>query len=194
MQAAARGPVCTCAKELAMASEPQTTRPAVPPPPLLARLGLSGMLLAVGGIVGIIVTFLPLASESVSVEVQNPMFGQLGAIGARSETVKVVDNWRGIICLIGYIAAVILAFVLYPPLGLRQKALSWAAVGAGLVTAVFAIWLLIWVLRAAGGGADVMGISVKSAVTVGVGAALNVLTALVVTAGGFLKAREERLI
>jgi hypothetical protein len=160
----------------------------VPPPPLLARLGLSGMLLAIGGIAGIIVAFLPLATASVAVE--NPMFNPLGAV-AVGQTVKVVDNWRGVLCLIGYVAAVILAFVLYPPTGLRAKPLSWAAVGVGLLTAVLAIWLLALALDSSG-GAGMMGISVST--RAGVGAFLNVVTAAAVTAGGLLKAREERLI
>jgi hypothetical protein len=108
-----------------------------------------------------------------------------------NKTAMVVENWRGKVGLVGYVAALVLAFVLYPPQGLAQKALSWAAVGAGLLVAVLAIWLLVLALDT--GSADLMGIgSVKA--SVGVGAFINVLAGAAVAVGGFLKAREEKLI
>jgi hypothetical protein len=107
------------------------------------------------------------------------------------KTVMVVEDWRGKIGLVGYLAALIFAFVLYPPGGLGLKTLCWAAVGAGLLVTVLAIWLLILALDT--GSANMMGmVGVKA--TVGIGAFLNVVAGAVVAVGGFLKTREEKLI
>jgi hypothetical protein len=161
---------------------------------------MSGKLLVLGGVVGLIAAFLPLAS--VSVQVQGPggadLFGMLGgrgpggqpALGSK-KTAMVVEDWRGAVGLVGYLAALFLAFVLYPPQGLAQKGLSWAAVGVGLLLAVLAVWLLVLALDT--GSANLMGMgSVKA--SAGVGAFINVLAAVAVAVGGFLKAREEKQI
>jgi len=103
-----------------------------------------------------------------------------------SRSVLVVGDARGVLCLVGYLAAVALAFVLYPPNGLGQKALGWAGVGVGALIALLALWLLIAALNGSGG---MMGFQIS----VGIGAILNLLAAATVTAGGFLKAREEKL-
>ncbi len=174
-----------------------------PTQPWFARLGLSGKLMAIGGLAGIIVAFLPFMSVSVQMEGAGDPFGMLGGRGGGNqptisitsmsvnETAMVVENWRGMVGLVGYLAAFVLAFVLYPPNGLGQKALCWRGVGVGLLVAVLAIWLLVLALDT--GSADLMGMgSVKS--TVRIGAFLNVLTGVAVVAGGFLKAREEKLI
>jgi hypothetical protein len=181
-----------------MASEQVPSPAPAPTQPWFARLGLSGKLLAIGGLAGIIVAFLPLVS--VSIQMQGPggnPFGMPGGVGTKqpmvsvNKTVMVVEDWRGKVGLVGYLAALIFAFVLYPPNGLSQKALSWAGVGAGLLVAVLAIWLLVLALDT--GSTDMMGMgSVKA--TTGIGAFLNVLSGVVVVAGGFLKAREEKLI
>ena len=177
-----------------MASE-QVPRPTRAPRFPLARLGFSGTLLLIGGLVGIIAAFLPLVS--ISFPMQGPganpaganPFQMLGGIGEptiydsyqRTMSVKVVQDWRGKVGLAGYLAALICAFVLYPPNGLGQKALCWAGVGAGLLVTVLAFWLLI----------DLMGMG---RVTVEIGAVLNIVAGVMVAAGGFLKAREEKLI
>src|SRR5438132_1894984 len=101
-----------------MASEQITsTVPAPPALPLqawLARLGLSGKILAIGGLVGVIAVFLPL----VSIQMQAPagnLFGARGGVSAPafsvSQTILVVRDFRGMICLAGYIAALALVFV-----------------------------------------------------------------------------------
>ena len=179
-----------------MASEPDSPPILEPQQPWFARLGLSGKLLLLGGVVGLIAVFLPLIT--VSVQMGGDPFGLLG--GQRgggqptlnlSNSVKVVENWRGTVGMVGYLAAIVLSFVLYPPQGLAQKELTWAALGVGLLTAVLAVWLLI--LASDTGGADFMGMgSVKA--SLGVGAFINVLAGAAVTVAGFLKAREEKLI
>lgn len=183
-----------------MASKQFPSLAPAPTQPLFARLGISGKLLLIGGLAGIIVAFLPLVSVSLQMQIPGggDPFGMLGGLGGGGQptvsvakTVMVFEDWRGKVGLVGYLAAVVLTFVLYPPSVLGKKALSWAAVCAGLLAAMLAIWLLVLALDT--GRADLfwMG-SVKA--TPGVGAFLNVVTGLMVVAGGFLKAREEKLI
>ena len=162
----------------------------------LGRLGLSGNLLAIGALVGAIAVFLPLLSMSM----QMPALGGARAAGGKggvnlpavstSQSVMVVRDWRGVLCLVGYLAALALAFVLYPPNGLGQKALGWAGVAVGGLIALLALWLLVLALNGSGGLAG-FGASLK--ISVGMGAILNLLAAATVTAGGILKAREEKL-
>jgi hypothetical protein len=103
----------------------------------------------------------------------------------------VIDSWQGKIGLAAYLAALILAFVLYPPTGLAQKTLAWTGVGVGGVGVALALWLLFMAMRS---GNDVVAGMVGVNVSVGIGAFVNVLAAGTVAAGGFPKAREEKLI
>jgi hypothetical protein len=103
-----------------------------------------------------------------------------------SQSVMVLQDMRGVLCLVGYLAALALAFVLYPPNGLGQKTLGWAGLGVGAFITLLALWLLV---AALGGSGSLMGLKVS----VGIGAILNLLAGAAVAAGGFLKAREEQL-
>jgi hypothetical protein len=161
----------------------------------VARLGLSGKLLAGGGLVGFIAVFLPL----LSVSIQMPSTGDASVFKAggniptvgMSQSVLVVRDWRGTMCLVGYLAALGLTYVLYLPGGLRQKSHGWAGVGVGGFVALLALWLLA---SAFSGSSSMSGFGASFSVSVGIGAILNLLAAAVVGAGGFLKAREEKLI
>jgi len=159
----------------------------------LARLGLSGKVLIIGGIVGVIAVFLPLLSMSM----QMPGLGSAAGKNAvkvtglsTSHSVMVVRDWRGTVCLVGYFAALALAFVLYPPNGLGQKALGWVGAAVGGVIALLALWLLILAFN---GSAGMSGFGASLKISVGMGAILNLLAAGTVAAGGILKAREEKL-
>jgi hypothetical protein len=158
----------------------------------LARLGLSGKILAIGGLVGIIAVFLPLMSISMQMPA-NP-FGGKAAVNLQglstSQSVMVARDARGILCLLGYVAALALAFVLYPPKGLSQKTLAWAGLGVGGFVTLLAFWLVIAALTSSAGFAG-FGASIQS--SIGIGAILNLLAGAAVAAGGFLKAREEKL-
>ena len=185
-----------------MASEPIPSSVPTPPAQLqlqplqawLARLGLSGKLLAIGGLVGVIAVFLPLLS--MSFQMQTPggtnLFGGKGAVQlpavSSSQSVMVIQDWKGVLCLLGYLASLALAFVLYPPNGLAQKALGWAGVGVGGFITLLALWLL---MQALNGSSGMGGFGFQ--VSVGIGAILNLLAGAAVAAGGFLKAREEKL-
>jgi hypothetical protein len=169
-------------------------------PPLqawLARLGLSGKILAIGGLVGVLAVFLPLLSMSIQVQTPggaNP-FGGKGAVNlpavSSSQSVLVIGDFRGVLCLLGYLATLALAYVLYPPNGLGQKALGWAGVGVGGFITLLALWLLGSALN---GSSAMAGFGGSFQVSVGIGAILNLLAGAAVAAGGFLKAREEQLI
>ena len=86
----------------------------------------------------------------------------------------------------GVAAALALAYVLYAPTGLNPKTFGWAGVGVGVVVTLLAFWLLVGALSGSGslGGFQI---------SVGFGAILNLLAAMAVTAGGALKAHEEKL-
>jgi len=188
-----------------MASEQVPSSVLAPPapsqiPPLqawLGRLGLSGKLLAIGGLVGAIAVFLPLLSMSIQMQAPGGanVFGGKGGVNlpavSTSQSVMVVGDWRGVLCLVGYLAALALAFVLYPPNGLGQKALGWAGAGVGGLIVLLALWLLVLALN---GSAGLTGFGGSFQISVGIGAILNLLAGAVVAAGGFLKAREEQLI
>jgi hypothetical protein len=163
--------------------------PQLPIQPLqawLTRLGLSGKILAVGGLVGVIAVFLPLVSMSFQMPTVGAKGVNLPGISS-SQTVLVVRDFRGILCLVGYVAALALSFVLYPANGLGQKALGWAGAGVGAFISLLALWLLLGALSGSG---SLMGFQVS----VGIGAFVNLLAGAAVAAGGFLKAREEKLI
>jgi len=183
-----------------MASEPVSNPTKAPAPPWFAQLGLSGKLLIIGGVAGTIAAFLPLISVSIAMQAPGGTdpFGMLGGKGGVnfggvtvSKTAMVVEDWRGKIGLAGYLATLVLVFVLYPPNRLQQKALGWAPVGVGLLVGVLSIWLLALALDT--GSADILGMGFIKPKT-GAGAFLNVVAGVVVAAGGLLKAREEKLI
>jgi hypothetical protein len=163
----------------------------------LARLGLSGKLLGIGALVGVIAVFLPLVS--VSVQMSNSLgVGQAKGKGGFNipaldvnQRVLVIQDFRGVICLLGYAAALALTYVLYAPTGLQQKSLGWAGVGVGGLTALLSLWLLF---TAYSGSSALSGFGASFQVSVGIGAIFNLLAAGTVAAGGFLKAREEKLI
>ncbi len=168
-------------------------------PSRFARLGLSGKLLALGGLAGLIAVFLPLVSMSIQMGGSGgfKLFEMPGMFGRAdhpamnvNQTVLVAEDWRGKVGMAGYLAAVVLAFVLYPPQGSAQKALCWAGVGTGLLVALLALWALAAALNS--GSANMLGV-VGAAASPGVGGLLNVVAGLVVAVGGLLKAREEKL-
>jgi hypothetical protein len=176
-----------------MASEQVTSAVPAPPPfqAWLARLGLSGKLLAVGGLVGVIAVFLPLLSVSLQMSNTGGKAGvNIPPIGM-SQSVAVIRDWRGDMCLVGYLAALALSYVLYAPNGLRQRALGWAGAGVGALLALLALWLLA---SAWNGSSSISGFGASLQASVGVGAIFNLLAAGAVATGGFLKAREEKLI
>jgi hypothetical protein len=169
-----------------MASEAVTSPGPAPTRPWLTRLGRSGMFLAIGALAGIISAFLPLMFVSFQTPGPDP-----GGVTFHNATLQVDQSWQGMLSLVGFLAALIGPVVLYPAQGSAKRALVWAWFGAGLLVVVLALWLL---LAAVGmGTAALLGRGPMS-VAPGVGAFLNLVAALLVAAGGFLKACEEKLI
>lgn len=150
----------------------------------LGRLGTSGKLLAIGGIVGVIAAFLPLIS--VSIEVMG--------LASGSNSSMVVRDWRGVLCLIGSIGAIGLSFLAYPAVGRAPKNFVLAALAVGGVVAVFSLWLLFAALNATSGVSEFVAGMGGAKVSVGFGAFVNVLAAAAIAAGAFLKAKEEKVI
>jgi hypothetical protein len=184
------------ATEQLPSSGPASPSPLQPLQAWLGRLGLSGKLLTAGSLVGVLAVFLPLVT--MSVELQTPVSGQFGGKGAASapavsasQSVMVLRDWRGVLCLLSYVAALALAYVLYPPNGLSQRTLGWAGLGVGGFITLLALWLLVIAFN---GSASLGGFGSSFKITAGIGAILNLLAGAAVAAGGFLKAREEQLV
>ncbi len=158
--------------------------------PWFNRLGLSGKLLAIGAVVGVVAAFLPAMSVSVSVS----FFGQ-GV--SESQSVIVARDWRGVVGLIGYIATLGLACLLYPAGGGANKNMVWGVAGVGAIVALMALLLFIHCLGAlgTGGNQDPTGlVKATASSSIGIGAILNLLAAGAVAVGAFLKVREEKLV
>jgi hypothetical protein len=173
-----------------MSSEPPPITPLPPSEPFSFgqwwnRLGLSGRLMLVGAALGVVSCLLPATSSTVS-----GSLGQLAAIqGSRS--VLVVEDWRGVIGLLGFVATIVLCFLLYGARGPGNRALYWAPVGIGAALMLLSVLLVVAVLRVSqtAGFAGVAEIKISP----GIGAFAYLITAAVVTAGAVVKAREERL-
>ena len=106
-----------------------------------------------------------------------------------NQTVLVAEDWRGKVGMAGYLAAVVLAFVLYPPQGSARKPYAgqvWARV----------CWSPCWP-SGAGCGSQFRhrqhaGRGWRSGFA-RLGGLLNVVAGLVVAVGELVKAREEKL-
>ncbi len=164
-----------------MASDVSGQLAPVMPAGWLARSGWSGKLFVAGGLVGLIAAFLPLVSFSAE------MMGFMRA----NQTLMVVNDWRGTVSLIGYLAALAFAWLLYPPRQSPAKPIAWTATGIGGVVLVLGIWLLINTFRSRGGG-DMMGMGSVN-LTMGIGSFVNLVAAGAVASAAMLKGREEGL-
>jgi hypothetical protein len=184
--------------------ENETTLTAVPaqptPAPALqpfaawfARLGLSGKIAGIAAVVGMLGTFLP----GITISMEMPALKEAKKAApslnlSSSKSTMVLDDWRGTVELLGFMGALALLYVLYPPNGLERKPLCWIGVGTGALVTVLALWLLVAVLRV-GSGID-MGFMGSVKYSPGIGAFVTLLAGLALTVGAFLKAREEKLI
>lgn len=167
--------------------------------PWFSRLGLSGMLLLFGGVAGLISMALPLIS--VSMEMGSGMGNAMEMLGGKaagmgmnfnvSKSVKVIENWRGVICLLGYLGAIVLSFVLFQVKPVNPRTLFWSGLAVGGLITLFAVWLLILSMDTGKIGAQGVGMIKAS---MGLGVFLNLLAGLAVLAGGFMKAKEEKLV
>jgi hypothetical protein len=117
----------------------------------------------ISAIVGVISTFLPLITIS---------------IGGRSVSASVLQDTRGVLCLLCYAAIIALSFFLYQQSSAQnQRGLLYGVLAAAGVAILLALLLLIDAMR----------------VSVGIGTILNFLAAIGVGVGAFMKAKEDRL-
>jgi hypothetical protein len=122
--------------------------------------------------IGLIGTFLPILSAS-------------GPMGGASSGM-VASDWRGIIALLCFIGAAVLAFLAYQQSPPGNRNLVYGLLGAAGGAVLFSLLLFIAALNST---AD-MGI-VK--ISLGFGPILTLLAALGVGAGVFLKAKEDKV-
>lgn len=94
-------------------------------------------------------------------------------------SVAVVGDWRGKLCLLGYLAVGVLGFLLG-----RRAAAARGRVLAALATAAVVLLLAVWLLVV------VTGAGVGS---VGIGVYLNLAAAMLLVAAAALKAKQARL-
>jgi hypothetical protein len=159
------------------------------------RSGISGKLLFFGGIAGVLFTFFPAVSATVSTKFSSESAREL-----------VLASLPGLLGLVAYITCIVYAFRLYPatPAPISRKRLMPVLIcGGGVV--LMALWILISALTAesrimaevkakfTSAGLGELADMVKISTSVGMGAYLIFFSALAVAAGAGLKAKEEEL-
>jgi hypothetical protein len=169
-----------------MASNPVPPPPegSPPPPPSgpspfnvwLERSGLHGKIIVGSALLGLIGTFLPVLSYSAD----TPM----GAASASSGIA--VSDWRGILALLCFIGAAVLAFLAYLQSPPGNRNLVYGLLGAAGGALLFSLLLLLFALNHTG---SAFGMSAS----LGFGPILVLLGALGVGAGAFLKAKEDKV-
>lgn len=183
----------------------ETPSPPIDPRPFIERLGRSGVLLFFGGLLGVLVCFLPAAVVKMDVGAGLDLGGLFGAAGvdvgaapklniASTKTIKVMDDYRGMSCLFSYLAALFFAFRLYSPTGPVPHNLCWLCFLIAGSNLFCAVWMLY--SPPAGGipGMEMLGMNVGGQSKRSVGVFLNVVPALAIALGALFKAQEERLV
>jgi hypothetical protein len=145
-----------------------------------ANLGSSGKILVLGAAFGVVACFLPLIRWSAEV---------LGA--TTSHSWLVIEDWRGKLCLVGYLVAAVLALLMYLPGKSVTRMMCVGVVAVGAFLALFALWLLVDAFRS---GGSVSTPDMASGVSPGLGVIVNLLTAITVAAGAYFKAHEEKVM
>jgi hypothetical protein len=148
----------------------------------LSRSGWSGKLFLVGGLLGLVAAFLPLVSFSMQM---------MGGFMSGNQTLMVVDDWRGKASLVGFLAALAFAVLLYPPERSPAKPLLWIGIAVGVILALLGLDLLIGTLRSRG-GSDMFGMA-SASLTPGIGSFVNLAAAAAVAVAAVLKGREAKL-
>jgi hypothetical protein len=174
--------------------------------PLMARLGNSGKLLLFGGLIGVLIGFLPMAKPNGSTggslssmnlnmpDINLDLTGMLGSLGTnQASKVKVIEDPRGIGCVLAYVMSIFFAFYFHSPRKSYTLGWVWIALLNGVLTAFTAIWILFSPPSAGGGLMDILG-SGGSKMSLSYGAFLNLIPAFATAAGGFIMAKKERLL
>jgi hypothetical protein len=114
-------------------------------------------------VLGLVAVFLPAVTVTIS------------ALNV-SESVSVVQDWRGKLCLVAYVGVGVLA-------GLMLKEASRPKALAALIAAGVAVLLAVWLLLSVG------SVGLGAAVKTGFGVYVNILAAAALTAGAALQAK-----
>lgn len=138
------------------------------PKQIMAKLDLAGKLLGGGAIVGIVATFLPIVSISIPAAARDMI---------AYSSPMVLDAWHGKLLLLGYAATLFFVYRFYFSNQPVPRNILLASVGVAGAVVVVAFILFIDARRAAGFGTY-----------------LSVLAAAAVGYGGFLKAKESKVI
>ena len=137
----------------------------------MERSGTSGKVMAGAAGVGIISTFLPIVSVSGG--------------GFVASSAAVIADWRGVFCLLAYIAVLVLGFLVAQKSAPQNRGLLFGALGAAGGAVLFALLLFLAAMNTSGGG--------MISISIGIGTILNFLSAIGVGVGAFLMAKENKL-
>jgi hypothetical protein len=144
--------------------------------------------MGIAALIGVIATFLPLASVSVSV---------MGMTQSASGGMPVRD-WRGAIDLVCYLAAIGITVAFMIGSRTAFRGLAGGAIAVGAVAVLMAVLLLVATISSA--SASVSGsvpglgnLGVSGGSSPAIGTILNLLAAIGVAVGAVLKARQEKL-
>jgi hypothetical protein len=138
-----------------------------------------------GGAAGVVACLLPALTTTSTIEL-------LGQKASESRSILVARDWRGLMGLLGFFTSIVFSGLLYGLMGKVNRNLTWVPLGVGAALAVLSLWLLIDVLGA--GSRIGFGGVASSQTSASIGSFLYVITAGVVSAGAFLKVREEKLL
>jgi hypothetical protein len=169
------------------------------------RLPVSGKLVLAGAVFGILSGLLPVFSVSVSGRSEpsesssGGMYSLLQEVALQrsrapdvraSWSVLVGEDWHGAVGLLGFIATIVLFFILYGE-GIANRALCWSSVGICGLLVVLALLLLVKALSRSH-SVEYPGLQVHA--NVGLGAFVYLIASGVALLGAILKVREEKLV
>lgn len=148
------------------------------------RLGISGKLLFIGSIVGVISCLLPAISASVNI---------MGV--SKSNSDMVIEKWPGILGFLGFGGCIALAFLMYKPGGQSLPGLGWLPLAITGAVTLFALINLIAKMGDVSDAKALMGGGFGGAVnvSVGIGSYVFLLSAGAALAGGIMKAKEDKV-
>ncbi len=148
---------------------------------LIAKLTLADKVIGSAAVVGIISTFLP------AVSVTAELFGE-----KRSNSVSVIGDWRGKLGLLCFLAAGVLLFLMIQKGVAASKNLLPGLLAACGLAALLGIFLLFGASNSLSDVPAAMRQMVKASVSFGT--YLFLLCGLAMGAGGFLKAKEQKML
>jgi len=151
------------------------------PAEMLTKMSLADKIIGGAAAMGIISTFLP--AVSITVE----FLGQ-----KKSQSISVIGDWRGKVGLLCFLAAVTLLILLIQKGTAASKNLLYGLLGVCALAALMGIFLLFGASSTVSEVPAAMREMVKGGTSFGT--YLFLLCGLAMAAGGFLKAKDQKLI